>query len=148
MAYSRVRGTGQSTEPIRFGPMTQQQKKQRKYDKELRIKEAKHWREATKEFIEHVLIYREKGGRDAILNSKIKAYLQSLNIDYNEHIINQNGRTLGQGFWMNNAPTTQDTKQKTFYDLVREKEAEKQIEREQKGEEKSEVRIFKRPRNL
>ena len=123
-----MRGTT-SRDKVRFNPLTANEIEQRKKDKKLRVQEAIHWKTATNTFIEHVLKYRDTGGLDETLNNKIKAYLHSLNIDYNAYIIRQDGKQMGRKWWISNAYNTQRAQQKTFFDLVKETESERQRER-------------------
>ena len=131
MAYTGSRGTSKSEEPIRFSPLSPTEIKERegKGGWKLRKKDAQHWKKATDEFIDNVIIYREKGGTDTILNDKIKAYLESLGVDYNKYVLQQNGKRMGWRWWRTKADKTQRTQQMTFFDLIREKEAEQQRDR-------------------
>ena len=119
----------------RHKPYSDEEIEALKRNKDQRRVDAVFWKKDTDEFIDDVLRYKTLGGKDTILNEKIKNYLEGeLGVDYNKNIIKGEKENLGRHWWMKNAVRTQKANRKTFADLVRDKTRDKPEDEEDKKE--------------
>ena len=137
MSYNANRAHVASTSLQRYAPS---KKFENIPPRRQRRKDAQKWRDSVKSLIEMIHKYRNYGGKDELLNNKIRDYLDQLQLDYNKYVIKgETTEQIVQKHFFDRARITQKMTIKTFKDFVRETNEEREEQTKRNLEQENKV---------